>query len=367
MEDFFGFLKPLEIAVAWIMVRFHDLLTAAGMPSISGWTWALSIVGLVIVIRILLIPLFVKQIRASRGMQLIQPDMRKLQAKYKNKKDPASRQAMQQEMMALYKREGTNPFASCLPILLQMPIFFSLFRVLNYGIRREEGVGALTPELARQAGESTLFGAKLTDTFLGSGELNVQVVTVILIIAMSASTFLTQKQLMTKNMPAAALDGPFAQQQKLLLYAFPLIFAVTGVNFPIGVLLYWLTTNVWSMGQQFYVIRRMPAPGSAAEKALLERRRRKAERKGTPLPEGSEADATPESPPDPGPVKGQRQQPKRKDRQKRRGTRPGGDAPGRAPGTPRGGGKGPGGGPPPRPGTSDRARDEDGSGQQRAG
>ena len=86
-----------------------------------------------IVIRILLIPLFVKQIKASRGMQLIQPEMKKIQEKYKGKHDTeVSRQAMTQETMELYKRTGTNPFSSCLPILLQSPIFFALFRVLNY-------------------------------------------------------------------------------------------------------------------------------------------------------------------------------------------------------------------------------------------
>src|SRR6476469_11196697 len=124
-------LYPLEYAVAWIMVQFHTALTAIGLPEASGWTWALSIVGLVIVIRIILIPLFVKQIKASRGLQLIQPQMQAIQKKYKGKTDPESRQAMTQETMALYKESGTNPLASCLPIILQSPIFFALFRVLN--------------------------------------------------------------------------------------------------------------------------------------------------------------------------------------------------------------------------------------------
>ena len=124
-------LHPLEWIVAWIMVAWHTVLTNLGMPATSGWTWTLSIVGLVLVIRIAIIPLFVKQIKASRGLQLIQPEMKKIQDKYKGKSDQASRQAMSAEMMALYKREGTNPFASCLPILLQAPIFFALFRVLN--------------------------------------------------------------------------------------------------------------------------------------------------------------------------------------------------------------------------------------------
>ena len=312
LDTLSSMLYPLEYAVAWIMVHFHDAFTALGMPAASGWTWALSIVGLVIVIRIILIPLFVKQIKASRGLQLIQPEMKKIQAKYKDKKDPESRQAMTQETMALYKDTGTNPFASCLPILLQAPIFFALFRVLNEYVAKSKEIGPLTKELATQADVSTLFGAPLSSTFLNSGDnLNVKIITVILIIAMSASTFTTQRQLMMKNMPAAALDNPFAQQQKILLYVLPVVFAVSGVNFPIGVLLYWLTTNVWSMGQQFYVIRRMPAPGSPAEQALRERRRRKGKE---PLDESPEGDTVVGEVVD---TPRQRQQPRRQPRSKR--------------------------------------------------
>src|SRR4051812_15365781 len=265
-------LKPLEFVVAWIMVAWHSVLTHIGLPATSGWTWALSIVGLVIVIRIILIPLFVKQIKASRGLQLVQPEIKKIQAKYKGKTDQESRQKMTQETMALYKDTGTNPFASCLPILLQAPIFFALFRVLNSIQKPNFSIGPLTNELREQADKATLFGSPISETFLGSNLTSTKILTVVLIILMSASTFTTQRQLMMKNMPASALDNPFAQQQKILLYVLPLVFAVSGVNFPIGVLLYWLTTNVWSMGQQFYVIRRMPAPGSPAEKALQERK-----------------------------------------------------------------------------------------------
>lgn len=312
MIDFFtSLLRPLEIAVAYIMVGFHSALTAVGMDAASGWTWALSIVGLVVVIRILLIPLFVKQIKASRGLQLIQPEMKKIQDKYKGRTDQASRQAMSAETMELYRRTGTNPLASCLPILLQSPIFFALFRVLN-GIGQGKAIGPLDAELVKQADAATLFGAQLSDTFMkAGGNLNVQILTVVLIILMSASTFTTQRQLMMKNMPASALDNPFAQQQKILLYVFPIIFAVSGVNFPIGVLIYWLTTNVWSMGQQFYVIRRMPAPGSPAEKALLERRRKH----GKSVPEDEAGSPEGESPA--APAGGQRQQPKRNQRNRK--------------------------------------------------
>jgi len=314
---FFTLLQPLEYVVATIMVAWHTVLTAIGMPTDSGWTWALSIVGLVVVIRILLIPLFVRQIRASRAMQLIQPEIKRIQDKYKGKTDPASRQAMTQETMALYKERGTNPFSSCLPILLQSPIFFALFRVLN-GIPHGQTVGPLNAELVQSADQATILGAPLSATFVNAPNVATKVVTVILIILMSLTTFTTQRQLMTKNMPASALDNPFARQQKMLMYVLPLIFAVSGVNFPIGVLIYWLTTNLWSMGQQFYVIRRMPAPGSPAEKALLERRREKAARRGGAEPAAAEA-AEPGVPEVP--RSGQRQQPKRQNRTKRGSSR----------------------------------------------
>jgi YidC/Oxa1 family membrane protein insertase len=260
-------LSPFEWVVAWLMVYFHSVLSAVGLDESSGSTWGLSIVGLVIVIRIVLIPLFVKQIHASRRMQLIQPEMQKIQKKYEGKTDPESRQAMTQETMDLYKRSGTNPFTSCLPILLQSPVFFALFRVLQalptIANGTQDPIGPMTRELARSAERSTVFGAPLSSYFLEASKsplpLNTQIVTVVLIVLMSATTFTTQRQLMTKNMPANALDNPLAKQRKILLYLMPVFFAVSGINFPIGVLLYWTTTNLWSMGQQFYTIRHTPS------------------------------------------------------------------------------------------------------------
>ncbi|MEJ5868333.1 membrane protein insertase YidC [Pseudokineococcus sp. 5B2Z-1] len=312
-------LRPIEYVVAWIMVTAHDLLTSAGMDATSGWTWALSIVALVVVIRVVLIPLFVKQIKASRGMQIVAPEVRKIQQKYKGKTDPASRQKMTEETMAAYKKAGTNPFASCLPILLQMPIFFALFQVLNglsaIAAGDRDPIGRMTQDVAAQAEASSLLGAPLSSTFLGSDDLVTKLVTVLLIVLMSVTTFTTQRQLMTKNMPASMADNPMAQQQKIIMYVLPLVFAVTGVNFPIGVLLYWLTTNVWSMAQQFYVIRNMPAPGSAAEAKLLERRARK---QGTTVEDLTKGTATGPAAAGDAP-RGQRVQPRRKDRQRRPG------------------------------------------------
>jgi YidC/Oxa1 family membrane protein insertase len=346
-------LAPLEWVVAWLMVGFHTIFTAIGLPAEAGFTWALSIVGLVIVIRIILIPLFVKQIHASRRMQLIQPEMQKIQKKYKGKTDAESRQAMTQETMALYKRTGTNPFSSCLPILLQSPIFFALFRVLNSlaGIAAgtKPPIGPLTPTVAAQANASTIFGAPLSATFQhtvtivnnvavsGPSSINTKIVCVVMIVLMSASTFTTQRQLMMKNMPASALDNPFAKQQKVLLYVMPLMFVVSGVSFAIGVLLYWLTTNLWSMGQQFYTIRRMPAPGSPAEKALEQRRIKSGkEHKKFTIPgltHDTEVDEVQDTPVvEVKPKSGQRQQPKRKKRVKPTGQDDARPTPKQAPG-----------------------------------
>ncbi|WP_083966719.1 membrane protein insertase YidC [Demequina globuliformis] len=326
---------PLEWCVANIMVAWHWLLTAVGLPSDSGTAWALSIVGLVVTIRILLIPLFVKQIKSQRAMQLLAPEMKQIQAKYRGKKDQASKEAMQRETMALYAKHKTNPLSSCLPILIQAPIFFALFRVLNYrieGVDEAKPIGMLTEELAVEAHDATIFGAKLSDSLVGTwgqGEPAAIIVSIVLIIMMVATTFTTQHQITRKNMPASALEGPMAQQQKVLMYALPFIFVITGPNFPVGVLIYWTTTNVWTMGQQYYVIKRNPTPGSEAEKALKAKKAEKAKRKGLTI-EGSSEDVTvleaPEQP-------RQRQQPKRSGSRSQR-KKGGGNAPQKRPANP---------------------------------
>ena len=163
MDALFRILYPIEWIVAWIMVQFHTLYTAVGIDPASGTAWALSIVGLVIVMRILLIPLFFRQIKASRGMQMLAPEMQAIQKKYKGKTDPASREALSRETMELYRKHGTNPFASCLPILAQSPIFFALFRVLNsleaIGNGTADPIGPMTQPVAQQAEQSTIWGA----------------------------------------------------------------------------------------------------------------------------------------------------------------------------------------------------------------
>ncbi|MDQ0827938.1 MULTISPECIES: membrane protein insertase YidC [unclassified Arthrobacter] len=321
--DFFGtIMAPFKWLVSIIMIGFHDGLSAIGMPAANGWTWTLSIIGLVLVIRAALIPVFVKQIKAQRGMQLLQPDLKKLQDKYKGKTDQLSRQAMAQEQMAMYKKHGTNPFSACLPMLIQMPFFFALFQVLS-GITAARqtgaGIGAMSHEQVVQFDESSIFGAPLSASLLhggGGNQVAVWILSIVMILAMTASQFITQKQIMAKNMSEEAMASPFMRQQKMMLYILPLVFGVGGINFPIGVLIYWTTTNLWTMGQQFFVIRRMPTPGSPAAKALAERRAAK----GLPalsVLTGKRDDAVDAAGSSAVEIKGQRVQPQRKNRKKK--------------------------------------------------
>ncbi|WP_026530096.1 membrane protein insertase YidC [Haematomicrobium sanguinis] len=326
MDFFTTILSPFVWVISWILRAFHDVFTFIGMDPANGWTWTLSIVCLVLVIRAALIPVFVKQIKAQRGMQIIQPEIRKIQQKYKGKTDPLSRQAMVQEQTALYKKHKTNPFSACLPLLIQMPFFFALFNVLSQTSRasgESKPIGALSPDLVKQFDEATIFGAPLSGAFLPQlqgGDLNpsVVVLSIIMILAMIASQFITQKQIMSKNMSEEALQSPFMRQQKIMLYVLPLVFGIGGINFPIGVLIYWTTTNLWTMAQQFIVIRRMPTPGSPAAKALADRRAAKGlpplNSRGEKIKEDPNA-AAKETPPT---VQGQRQQPQRKNRKKKR-------------------------------------------------
>ncbi|MFI5429701.1 membrane protein insertase YidC [Aeromicrobium sp. UC242_57] len=228
----------------------------------------LSIVGLTVTIRTLLIPLFVKQIKSSRNMQLLQPQIKALQQKYKH-----DRERLTQEQMKLWKETGTNPFASCLPLILQMPIFFALFRVIDQAARNgaSGARGFMTEANAVQLQNAELLGARIADTFMNTDLTQTRILTMSLVIIMCITQFTTQRQLMSKNMPADAMTGQYAQQQKLLLYILPIVFAVGGVAFPLGVLFYWTTSNFWTMGQQFYVIRNNPAPGTPAFKAKQDR------------------------------------------------------------------------------------------------
>lgn len=303
-------LGPLYDVVSWIIVQFHSLYSLV-FDKNSGWAWGLSIVSLVVLIRICLIPLFVKQIKATRNMQALQPRMKAIQERYKSDK-----QRQSEEMMKLYKETGTNPLSSCLPILAQSPFFIALYQVLNK-IANNHPVGSINQDLVDSAREAHIFGAPLSVKFmssaskvegLGASLTDVRVVTITMIVLMSASQFFTQRQLMTKNVDLT-VKTPFMQQQKMLMYIFPIMFAVFGINFPVGVLVYWLTTNVWTMGQQMYIIRRNPTPGSVAYTNRQERLRAKGKLKEDP--EVVEARQAVEA------ARANRQQPKRQTKAKR--------------------------------------------------
>ncbi|MER5940972.1 membrane protein insertase YidC [Streptomyces sp. NPDC001928] len=272
MDTIASLFSFITTPVSWVIVQFHSVYGAIFGPD-TGWAWGLSIVSLVILIRICLIPLFVKQIKATRAMQTLQPEMKKIQERYKNDK-----QRQSEEMMKLYKETGTNPLSSCLPILAQSPFFFALYHVLN-SIANNDTIGVINESLLKSAQQAHIFGAPLAAKFTDSSSdvaaldaslTTVRIVTAVMIVLMSASQFYTQRQLMTKNVDTT-VKTPFMQQQKMLMYIFPVMFAIFGINFPVGVLVYWLTTNVWTMGQQMYVIRNNPTPGSKAQAAYLER------------------------------------------------------------------------------------------------
>ena len=269
-------LDTLATPVALLLRTIHEGLSTFLKPS-SGWAWGLSIVLLTITVRIALFPLFVKQIKSQRRMQELAPKIKEMQAKHKG-----DRETLNTELMKLYKDHGTNPISGCLPLILQLPIFFALFRVMNEFRPKGadghfQGKYGLSSDLIAEGAHAKVFGAPISAAFnssadflhkLGGDATTVKIVAALMIVTMGATTFLTQRQMMARN--GAMADPQQAQVQKIMLYVLPFSFAIFGFSFPIGVLLYWLTTNVWSMGQQAYVIKRMPVvvPGSGGTKTV---------------------------------------------------------------------------------------------------
>src|ERR1700712_2428187 len=213
-------LWPIKWVVELILVAFHWLLTNLGLDPAAGLTWVLSIVGLTVVVRAALIPIFVRQIKNQRRMLEVAPQLKKIQDKYKGKKDQFSREAMSRETMELYKKTGTNPLSSCLPLLLQMPIFFSLFSVLNDAQKGTAGVFWLNTDLAQQFGNAKLFGvAPLHESFqqaTQTGDVAVMVIAVVMVVLMTGSQFITQLQIMSRNQSPEAKNSPMFKQQRIL-------------------------------------------------------------------------------------------------------------------------------------------------------
>ena len=322
MDIFSLVLWPFKWVIEAILVGFHAFWSSIGFDANDGLTWVLSILGLVLVVRAALIPLFVKQIKSQRKMLELAPHLKKIQEKYKGKKDQFSREAMSRETMELYKKTGTSPFASCLPLVAQMPIFFSLFQVLETAQRNPErgGVGLLSVDLASSFGKADLFTAPLHATIVNNeGVPLATVIGIVMVALMTITQFFTQLQIMSKNVSKETMESPMYRQQKLLLYVLPLVFIFSGIAFPLGVMFYWVFSNLWTMGQQFIVIRNSPTPGSEAAKAREARLAKKAERKRKPLETaGTDGPAAPVAQPR---MNTQRNQPVGRARSKRTGER----------------------------------------------
>jgi YidC/Oxa1 family membrane protein insertase len=310
MPDILGIiLWPFRWVIEALLVGFHTALTAVGLDPVDGWTWVLAITGLVLVVRAALIPIFVKQIKSQRKMLEVAPDLKRIQDKYKGKRDQFSREAMTRETMALYGKHGTSPFSSCLPLLFQMPVFFGLFTTLNNAALGLSGIGFMDLGLAKNFGAAVIFEtAPLHDSMSSAdGDWAVIWTAGVMVILMTVSQFITQKQIMSKNISAAMKESPTYKQQQILLYVLPLVFLFSGFAFPLGVMMYWLVSNFWTMGQQFVVIRNMPTPGSEAFTAWQERQKKKNLRKGIVVEEEVIEEEKP----------AQRQQPMGKNRAKR--------------------------------------------------
>jgi YidC/Oxa1 family membrane protein insertase len=249
-----SFLNWLFEAVAWVLLKIHSGLSLIFQPD-SGPAWVLSIVVLVVIMRLLMVPLFVKQIHSTRKMQEIQPKLQELRKKYKNDK-----QRLNQEMQKVMQESGANPLGGCLPLLVQAPVFYGLFHVLRAisGGKPMYGIDQATMDSASHA---TLFGAHISGHFSTSAPLTVQIVIICACLISSCTTFLTVRQSTRRSMTQMP-DNPMAKQQKMMMYVVPL-FGLFGLSLPIGVLVYWVTTNVWTLVQQHFIYKRIPLTSTA--------------------------------------------------------------------------------------------------------
>jgi YidC/Oxa1 family membrane protein insertase len=265
--------NPLNVlyeAVGWVLTRIYDVLKPAFGPS-SGWTWALSIIILVVLMRLIMVPLFIKQMHTTRAMSSLQPQMAALRKKYKNDK-----QTLNQETMKLYQQAGVNPLMGCLPVVAQLPVFFSLFSVLKAIAEYKGGTPkyGLPQSMVESAQHAKILGASIADKVLFthgvSVPLHAKIVIVCAVLVSMCTTYLTVRQSMKRGMmPAATPDNPMGNSQKYMAYIMP-FFALTGLYWPFGLVLYWVTTNVWTLVQQWGLFKVYPytPPGAATDDAV---------------------------------------------------------------------------------------------------
>ncbi len=261
-------LDPLYEAVAWVIMRLHSLFGAVFGAS-SGWTWALTIIFLVIIMRLLLVPLFIKQMHATRKMTALAPQVAELKKKHKN-----DRQKLNEETMKLYRENGANPLAGCLPVVAQLPVFFALFGVLR-AISLDEPKYGLTPAVVHSAQTAHILGVTVADrllsklippTFFPLGTEQ-RIIILLTVVVSATTTFMTVRQSMKRGMtPQMDPDNPMASSQKMMQYIVP-VFALSGLYWEYGLVMYWVTTNLWTLGQQYVLFKRFPPPvpvGAAA-------------------------------------------------------------------------------------------------------
>src|SRR5882724_6205335 len=252
-------------------MRLHSVLGAIFGPD-SGWAWGLSIVFLVMIIRLCLVPLFVKQVNAQRKMAQHAPQLQEIRKKYKSDK-----QRLNEETMKYYKENGVNPLAGCLPMIPQLIIFFSLFSVLRFIADWKRGAPlqyGFTESVVESAQKATIFGVHLYDKLLfrtaGSPPLSLHVVIVIVltVVLSATTTFMTVRQSAKRGLMQTNVDpsNPMAQSQKFMQYIVP-FFSLTGLYWQYGLVLYWVTTNLWTLGQQYFMFRNWEPVGAAAASA----------------------------------------------------------------------------------------------------
>src|SRR5580692_2078630 len=249
-------------------MHIHAWMGALFGPA-TGLAWGLSIVILVVIIRLLLVPLFVKQVHAQRKMAQHAPQLQELRKKYKNDK-----QRLNEETMKFYKENGVNPLAGCLPMIPQMVIFFSLFYVLRAIADWKPGVApkyGLTVPVLVSAQKATIFGVHLYDKLLFSHQsvsLHVAIVIILTVIVSATTTFMTVRQSAKRGLMQTNVDpdNPMAGMQKYMMYIVP-FFSLTGLYWQYGLVLYWVTTNLWTLGQQFFMFRNWTAEDAQAASA----------------------------------------------------------------------------------------------------
>ncbi|MCZ7421758.1 MULTISPECIES: membrane protein insertase YidC [unclassified Micromonospora] len=260
-------------AISWILLAWHSAWDAIGIPdgAVLGtnWAWILAIIFLVVTVRVILFPVFVKQIKSQRAMQALQPQVKALQEKHKG-----DRETLQKEMMELYRKEKANPLMGCLPMFLQIPVFLGLFHVLRRlnpdPSKNNKDIYGWTVDQFNSASDATLFTAPIASKFgstaaelaqLGANGTVVKIMAGVLVLVMMGTTYLTSRQMILKT--GWAEDPQQRMIQRLMLYGIPLSLLVSGAIFPIGVIIYWVTNNLFTLGQQQWVLRKFPPPVTA--------------------------------------------------------------------------------------------------------